>query len=78
MADVAIVLFDRKGQIFAGIELIFRDEAVEAVPIVGEERLALEADFIEELLTEPAPAKAGVASSRSPSTQATVRRCTGS
>ncbi len=31
---------------------------MKAVPVVGEDGLALEADFIEELLTEPAPAKA--------------------
>ena len=49
MVDIAIVLFDRKGQVFAGVELIFRDEAVEAFPIVGEKRLAFHADFSEEL-----------------------------
>ena len=78
MADVAVVLLDGEGQVFAGEELVFGDETVKAVPVVGEEGLAREADFIEELLTEPAPAKAGVASSRPPSTQATVRRATGS
>jgi hypothetical protein len=51
MADVAVVLLDREGQVFAGEELVFRDETVKAVPVVGEEGLAREADFIEELLT---------------------------
>jgi hypothetical protein len=78
MADVAVVLLDREGQVFAGEELIFRDEPVETLPIVGEESFAFDADFVEELSTEPAPAQAGVASSRPPSTQAMVRRATGS
>src|ERR1700748_3536280 len=51
MADVAVVLLDREGQVFAGDEMVFRDETVKAVPVVGEEGLAREADFIEELLT---------------------------
>ncbi len=58
MADVAVVLLDGEGQVFAGEELVFGDETVKAVPVVGEDGLALEADFIEELLTERAPAKA--------------------
>ena len=55
MADVAIVLLDGEGQVFAVEELVFGDETVKAFPIVGEKGLALEAGFIEELLTEPAP-----------------------
>src|ERR1700751_1920484 len=51
MADVAVVLLDREGQVFAGEELVFGDATVEPFPVVGEENLALEADFIEELLT---------------------------
>ena len=58
IADVAVVLLDGEGQVFAGEEPVFGDERVKAVPVVGEDGLALEADFIEELLTEPAPAKA--------------------
>ena len=50
MTNVAVVLLDGKGQILAGEELAFRDRAVIAVPIVGDERLALYADFIEEFL----------------------------
>jgi hypothetical protein len=52
MADVAVVRLDRKGQVCAGEELVFGDETVKAAPVVGEDGLALEADFIEELLTE--------------------------
>jgi hypothetical protein len=51
MADVAVVLLDGEGQVFAGEELVFGDETVKAVPVVGEESLAFEADFIEEHLT---------------------------
>ena len=63
VADVAVVLFDRDGQVFAGEKLDFRDEAVIALPIIGDERLAFDAD---------------VASSRRPRTQAMVRRAIGS
>ena len=76
MTDVAVVLLDRESQVFAGEELIFRDEPMETFPIVGEESFAFDTDFVEKLATEPAPAKAGVASSRPPSTQAMVRRAT--
>ena len=51
MADIAVVLLDREGQVFAREELVFGDEPMEPVPVVGEEGLAREADFIEELLT---------------------------
>ena len=50
MADVAVVLFDRERQILAGGELVLRDEAVVALPIIGHERLAFDADLVEELL----------------------------
>ena len=49
VADVAVVLLDRIGQVLAGEELVFRDEAVVALPIAGDEGLAFDADFIEEL-----------------------------
>ena len=55
MADVAVVLLDGEGQVFAGDELVFGDQTVKAFPVVGKEGLALAVDFIEELLTEPAP-----------------------
>ena len=51
MADVAIVRLDGKGQVFAGEELVFGDEAMEILPTIGQDRMALEADFIETLLT---------------------------
>jgi hypothetical protein len=51
MADVAVVLLDGERQVFAREELVFGDETVEPFPVVGEESLAREADFIEELLT---------------------------
>ncbi len=50
VADVAVVLFDRERQILAGEELVLGDEAVGALPIVGHERLAFDADLVEELL----------------------------
>ncbi len=50
MTNVAVVLFDRDRQIFACEELVLRDEAVIAVPIIGDERFAFDADFVEELL----------------------------
>src|SRR5271168_4716314 len=42
VADVAVVLFDGDGQVFAGEELVISDEAVIALPIIGDERLAFE------------------------------------
>ena len=50
VADVAVVLFDGDGQVFAGEKLVVRDEAVIALPIIGDERLIFDADFVEELL----------------------------
>ena len=50
VTNVAVVLFDRDGQVFACEELLLRDEAMIAVPIIGDERFAFEADFVEELL----------------------------
>ena len=50
MADVAVVLLDGKGQVFAREELIFGDKAMEAFPIVGEKSFAFKADFVDEPL----------------------------
>ncbi len=50
MPNVAVVLFNGDGQVFAGEELVLRDEAVIALPIIGDERLAFDSDFVEELL----------------------------
>ena len=51
VTNVAVVLLDGDSQVFAGEELILRNEAVKPFPIVGQEDFALDADFIEELLT---------------------------
>ena len=50
VADVAVVVFDRNGQVFAGEEPVFRDQAAVALPVVGDASLAFEADFGEKLL----------------------------
>src|SRR3954449_2268513 len=47
MADVAVVLLDREGQVLAGEELLRRNQPVEAFPVVGQEDTALEADLVE-------------------------------
>jgi hypothetical protein len=47
-----------EGQILAGEELVFGDETMKAVPVVGQEGVTIDPDFIEKLLAEPAPAKA--------------------
>jgi hypothetical protein len=51
VTNVAVVLLDRESQVFAGEELILRNEAVKAFPVVSQEGFALDPDFIEELLT---------------------------
>ena len=51
VTNVAVVLLDGESQVFAGEELILRNEAVKPFPIVGQEGFALDANFIEELLT---------------------------
>ena len=64
--------FAEKVAVFRAIgeELVIRDEAVIAFPIIGDERLAFEAAFVEELLA------CGVITA--PRTQAMVRRAIGS
>src|SRR5919112_4247930 len=47
MADVAVVLLDSEGQVLAGEQLPFWDQAVEALPVVGQEGVALDADPVE-------------------------------
>ena len=51
MTDIAVVLLDGKGQILAGEELVFGDETMKAVPVVGQEYVTLDLDFIEKFLT---------------------------
>lgn len=47
VASVAIVLLDSGGQILSREELILGNEAVEALPVVGQEDVALGADLVE-------------------------------
>jgi hypothetical protein len=49
MTNVAVVLFDGDGQVFAGEELALRNEAGITLPIIGDERLAFDANFVEEM-----------------------------
>src|SRR4051812_8903420 len=48
MADVAVVLLDREGQVLAREELLRRDQPVEAFPLVGQEDMAGDADPLEQ------------------------------
>src|SRR5271167_705590 len=48
VTNVAVVLFDGKGQVFSGEELALGDETVIAFPVIGDEGLAFNADFVEE------------------------------
>jgi hypothetical protein len=50
VTDIAVVLLDGKGQILAGEQLVFGDETMKAVPVVGPEGVTLDPDFIEKLL----------------------------
>src|SRR5256885_13939333 len=47
VADVAVVLLDREGQILAGEELLRRNQPGKAFPVVGQEDTALDADPVE-------------------------------
>src|SRR3954451_17957225 len=47
VADVAVVLLDREGQILAGEELLRRNQPVKAFTVVGQEDTAREADLVE-------------------------------
>src|SRR3954449_4313686 len=48
VADVAVVLLDREGQILASEELLRRNQPVKAFPVVGQEDTALNADLVEQ------------------------------
>src|SRR3954454_10814992 len=48
VADVAVVLLDREGQVLAGEQLLRRDQPVEALPVVGQEDVAPDADLLEQ------------------------------
>src|SRR3954453_22793126 len=47
MADVAVVLLDRERQVLAGEVLLLRDEPAEALPVVGDEGVPVDADLVE-------------------------------
>src|SRR5437763_5634997 len=47
VADAAVVLLDREGQILASEELLRRNQPVKALPVVGQEDTALDADLVE-------------------------------
>src|SRR4051812_25387191 len=47
VADVAVVLLDREGQIFASEGLLCRNQPVQTFPAVGQEDMALDADLVE-------------------------------
>src|SRR3954453_21866649 len=47
VADVAVVLLDREGQILASEELLRRNQPVKAFPVAGQEDTALDADLVE-------------------------------
>ena len=51
VTDIAVILLDGKGQILAGEELVFGDETMKAFPVVGQEGVTLDPDFIEKFLT---------------------------
>jgi hypothetical protein len=51
MTDIAVILLDRNGEILAGKELAFGNQAVVAVPIVGNEDASLHTNLVEEPLT---------------------------
>src|SRR3954468_2752401 len=50
VADVAVVLLDREGQVLAGEQSILWDQPVEALPIVRQEDVALDTDPVEKVL----------------------------
>ena len=48
MADVAVVLFDGKGQVLAGKVPVLQNDPVVSLPVAGEEGPALDPDLVEE------------------------------
>src|SRR5690348_5044929 len=47
VADVAVVLLDREGQVLARDELLGRDQPLETFPVIGHEDVAVDADLVE-------------------------------
>src|SRR4051812_48596935 len=48
MADLAVVLLDREGQVLADEVLLLGDQPVEALPFIGDEDVAVDADLVEQ------------------------------
>src|ERR671932_688955 len=47
VADVAVVLLDREGQVLADEVSILGDQSAEALPLVGDEDVSVDADLVE-------------------------------
>src|SRR5215211_7941002 len=47
VADLAVVLLDREGQVLAGEKLFLRNDPMEAFPVVRHEDVALDPDLVE-------------------------------
>ena len=50
VANVAVILLDWESKVFAGMELFFGYEPVEALPVVRDKDFAFHSDLVEELL----------------------------
>src|SRR3954452_14178859 len=48
VADVAVVLLDREGQVLAREEVLGRDQTLETFPIISHEDVAVDADLVEQ------------------------------
>src|SRR5215204_6931127 len=48
MTDVAVVLLNAEGQVLAGEVLLVRDQPAVALPVIGQEDVALDADLVEQ------------------------------
>src|SRR6187397_407221 len=47
MADIAVVLLDREGQVLAREELLGWDQPLETFPVISHEDVAVDADLVE-------------------------------
>ena len=50
VSDIAVVLFDGEGQVLAREVLLLGDRSLVALPVIGDEGLALDPDLVEEFL----------------------------
>jgi hypothetical protein len=46
VTDIAVALLNGKGQVLAGEELVFGDETMKAFPVVGQQSVTLDTDFM--------------------------------